>query len=62
MQGRNRIKTGKRTGQENRVFAMTASWIMEEKQAAIHSSIWYINDIAHPSHAQTSSANSWLRT
>ena len=38
---------------ENRAFAIITTWVMEEKQPAIHPGIWYGNDIGHPSHAQT---------
>ena len=38
------------------MFAVTTTWVMEEKQPAIHSSIWYGNDIGHPSHSKTSNS------
>jgi len=36
---------------KNRVFAATTAVVMVKKQPVIHSSIWYNNDIGHPSHA-----------
>jgi len=44
---------GGQVKQEKKRFAVTSTWVMEEKQPAIHSSIWYGNDIGHPSHSKT---------
>jgi len=39
------------------VFATTTSWVMVKNQSVIHSSVWYGNEIGHPSYAQKTENN-----